>query len=358
MPYAVALAASLAGMITYASVLAIGNTRALEREDTIPAPVTMADTSTASEDAPNEKKAKASTAITLPEAAAPALPYDERLLYIDGLLSGKAYEVGDELYLGTDTFFELLGIDVTYTSDGESAKIEGAVFELTAEKNTHYIVTNGRYQYVPSGYFVTDAMSGTASGAGSGGTGASGGGNMYLPSDAVERIFNVECEEDEEGNLRVDTADMKVIEGNGYYYDIHLDADIFYWLPHIINSETYGESLDSKLAVANVVLNRLKFDLFPDTIYGVIYDTKYAVQFTPVAIGGVKGTPDDLSYVAAFLAAEGYNNVGNSMYYVRPNASNSNTEWFERALVYYDTIGSHRFYYKQGNEIPDKNIMG
>jgi len=55
-----------------------------------------------------------------------------------------------------------------------------------------------------------------------------------------------------------------------------------YLLAAIIQCEAEGEPYNGKIAVGNVVLNRVASSSFPDTITGVIYQEK---QFSPVASG-------------------------------------------------------------------------
>src|SRR5689334_20279269 len=52
---------------------------------------------------------------------------------------------------------------------------------------------------------------------------------------------------------------------NGYS-----DADV-HLLAQLINAEAKGESFEGKVAVGDIVLNRVKSDKFPNTIRGVIY---------------------------------------------------------------------------------------
>lgn len=55
-------------------------------------------------------------------------------------------------------------------------------------------------------------------------------------------------------------------------------------LARLVEAEAKGESYAGKVAVATVVLNRVQSDLFPDSIYGVIYQDG---QFTPVSNGAI-----------------------------------------------------------------------
>lgn len=71
------------------------------------------------------------------------------------------------------------------------------------------------------------------------------------------------------------------------------------WLAKIVHAEAQGESKSGKIAVANVVLNRRKSKEFPNTIYSVIFDRQFGVQFTPVANGAIHNSPSVESYHAA-----------------------------------------------------------
>ena len=63
--------------------------------------------------------------------------------------------------------------------------------------------------------------------------------------------------------------------------------DELYWLSRIISAESQGEPWEGKIAVGNVVLNRVASPDFPDTIYGVIFDDRWGGQFEPVRNGTV-----------------------------------------------------------------------
>ena len=118
--------------------------------------------------------------------------------------------------------------------------------------------------------------------------------------------------------------------------------DDLYWLSRIIHAESEGESMKGKIAVGNVVLNRVKSTLFPDTIYDVIFDRKHGIQFTPTSNGAIYKTPSGDSIAAAKLALSGENTVGNSLYFLNPTISTS--FWIINNRPFYKTIGNHDFY--------------
>lgn len=118
--------------------------------------------------------------------------------------------------------------------------------------------------------------------------------------------------------------------------------DAVYWLSRIIEAEAAGESLKGKVAVGEVILNRVRSDEFPDTIWTVIFDTKFGIQFEPVANGTIYNTPSQDSIKAAEMALSGSNYVGDCLYFLNPRIAESN--WISKNRVHYTTIGNHEFY--------------
>lgn len=72
------------------------------------------------------------------------------------------------------------------------------------------------------------------------------------------------------------------IEEDFSHIDYELQDGEAYLLAAIIQCEAESEPYDGKIAVGNVVMNRVKSSHFPNTITGVIYQNK---QFSPVASG-------------------------------------------------------------------------
>lgn len=119
--------------------------------------------------------------------------------------------------------------------------------------------------------------------------------------------------------------------------------DEIYWLAKIISSESEDEPLIGKVAVGNVVLNRVISQDYPNTIYSVIYDNKFGYQFQPVANGSINKEPVQEAYLAAKLCLEGENVVGGCKYFLNPRIAVSN--WIPLNKTYHTTIGNHDFYY-------------
>ena len=118
--------------------------------------------------------------------------------------------------------------------------------------------------------------------------------------------------------------------------DSYSSADIAL-LARLIYGEARGESYVGQVAVAAVVLNRIKSPSFPNTMSGVIYQ-KYA--FTAVADGQINLTPNETAKKAAQDALNGWDPSYGSLYYYNPKTATSS--WiFSRPTVV--TIGNHVF---------------
>ena len=125
--------------------------------------------------------------------------------------------------------------------------------------------------------------------------------------------------------------------GTPYYSD-----DDLYWLSRIVHAESKGEPMKGKIAVANVVLNRVKSPLYDNTVKEVVFDKKYGVQFTPTINGTIHETPAGDSIVAAKRALLGENHAGKSLYFLNPKLAES--FWIVNNRIFYKTIGNHDFY--------------
>jgi|SRR5699024_9481831 len=116
-----------------------------------------------------------------------------------------------------------------------------------------------------------------------------------------------------------------------------------YWLARIIEAEAGGESYKGKVAVGNVILNRVKSKNFPDTIYNVIFEYYGSIpQFSPVADGTIYNTPSQDSINAAKDALNNVRPVGNSTYFFNP--SKAAGTWIVKNKSYVARIGQHVFY--------------
>ena len=118
--------------------------------------------------------------------------------------------------------------------------------------------------------------------------------------------------------------------------------DELYWLARIIEAEAGGEPMEGKIAVGNTILNRVKSADYPDTIYGVIFDRNWGVQYTPTSNGTIWNDPSGDAWDAARRCLEGENLVEDCLFFLNPRIAKS--LWIVENREYYCTIGGHDFY--------------
>jgi len=108
-------------------------------------------------------------------------------------------------------------------------------------------------------------------------------------------------------------------------------------LAKCVYAEARGESYVGQVAVAAVILNRVKSSDFPNTISGVIYQPW---AFTSVNDGQINLTPNKTAYSAAQDALNGWDPTYGCLYYY--NSSTATSKWiYSRKTVI--TIGKHVF---------------
>lgn len=112
-------------------------------------------------------------------------------------------------------------------------------------------------------------------------------------------------------------------------------------LQKIVMAEAEGEPYQGKVAVANVVLNRLRSANFPDTITKVIYQKS---QFSPVADGRLKRvSPNDDTINAVNDALSGVKEVPDDTYFFL-SLKLAQDLTVHHSQEYVKKIGNHTFY--------------
>ena len=114
-------------------------------------------------------------------------------------------------------------------------------------------------------------------------------------------------------------------------------------LLRIVQAEAGGCDMTGKILVANVILNRVESDEFPDTITDVVYEKR---QFSPVSNGSInrcKVEEETVEAVDRALAGEDYSE--GALYFMNRRASSgSNVRWFDTHLDYLFQHGGHEFF--------------
>ena len=201
--------------------------------------------------------------------------------------------------------------------EADEANVEEETLSLTAQNGAYYAVANGRYLYVEGGVKLVEDK-------------------VALPVRVLAEVFNLTVGYDSETKTvqlaHQEDASVYLESGDAYY-----DADALYWLSRIINAESGNQSLTGKIAVGNVVMNRVASPKFPNTIYEVIFQKN---QFSPAASGSIYRTPNEQSVIAAKLVLDGAEVLEDVLFF---NRAGMNT-YAARTRTYVATIGAHAFY--------------
>lgn len=204
----------------------------------------------------------------------------------------------------------------------ESAEQGEAVAEvldtltMTAQVGLRYVVANGRYLYVEDAVTRLD-------------------GAVAVPIRVVAEAFGLTTEFDAESGCVTLTRSQEssYLEDGASYYD---EEDL-YWLSRIIFCESGNQPLAGKIAVANVVLNRVASSRFPDTVYDVIFQKN---QFSPASSGSIYREPNEESVIAAKLALDGAEALDDVLFFNRAGLRC----YASKNRSYVATIGGHAFY--------------
>ena len=233
-------------------------------------------------------------------------------------VSGSALLINGEYYVPLRALANALGAGYSYDSATRVATFRASGLTLTAASGSYTVYANDRplFAMTPSVIMNDSRLYITLS------SFAKASGLAYSISGQRIRI----------------TGSLRPIKHASTYYR----SDEVFWLARIIEAESRGEPLLGKIAVGNVVLNRVRSSSYPNTIYGVIFDRKYGVQFSPVLDGSIYNTPSYNSTLAAKICLEGFDTSDGALFFLRPETSESS--WIPKNRVYVFSIGKHDFY--------------
>ena len=256
-------------------------------------------------------------------------------IFLDGVSQPVEYETGNgTTYVTVASFVSMVDPEavveeedgvVTVSSavveeiiddEGNTANVVLETLSMKVSVKTPYIAANGRYLYAKDSIVMLDDC-------------------VAAPIRMLAKVFNIDVDYDAEAQAVLLThgkgAEAYIRPGDSYY-----DADTLYWLSRIIYAESGNQILDGKIAVGNVVMNRVNNPLFPNNIYDVLNQKN---QFS-TASSLSKRTPNSESVLAAKLVMDGAQVVPNALFFARAGLSC----YASKNRPYVTTIGAHAFY--------------
>ena len=157
-------------------------------------------------------------------------------------------------------------------------------------------------------------------------------------------IVQVEAEVDVAGETEaeVQAAAENAAEPVREAFTGYTDSD-YNVLLRIVQAEAGNCDMEGRILVANVILNRVEDDAFPNSITSVVYQRN---QFSPVSNGSIKRcrvTSETVEAVERALAGEDLSD--GALYFMNRRASSKkNAGWFDRHLEFLFKHGNHEFF--------------
>lgn len=228
----------------------------------------------------------------------------------------KAEIVNGTAYVSLRAAARLLSPEAQVSWREKTAFVEGEGLILTARPGDKFLSVNDRVLYVSHGVRLEN-------------------GTVMVPLRVLATALGGQVHWSRQEGITL-------VAGDGIPDAAAYSADDLYWMARIISAESRGEPLEGKLAVGTVVLNRVASSQFPDSIYDVIFDREWGIQFQPVANGTIYSEPTNESILAAKMVLEGARVAGKSLYFLAPTLTNNH--WIMENREYVTTIGAHWFY--------------
>ena len=244
--------------------------------------------------------------------------YSKVGVYYNGVtVSTSALSIKGVTYVGLRAFARAFGANVSYNSSTRTSVMTYGGLSLSVSDGAYVMYANSRPVFALSNTVIMND------------------GYMYAPLASLAKVMGLSVSESAgratlHGSVRPMSAKAPYTE------------DEVFWLARIIQAESNGESLLGKIGVGTVVLNRVASNQYPNTIYGVIFDRKYGVQFSPVLNGTIYNTPNYQSRLAAMICLEGVRLSDRALFFLEPSLSTSS--WIPKNREYLFTILHHDFY--------------
>ena len=238
----------------------------------------------------------------------------------DSYINENAYLINDTTYIPLRAVSTVAGASVAFDSKTRTAYITKSGLSMSVSDGSYILYANERpLMSATPALILSD-------------------GRMYVPVRSIAKALTLEVEWSPSRTVRL-TGTVKPLKHADSFYN----TDNLYWLSRIISAESQGEPLLGQIAVGNVVLNRVRHRDYPNTIYGVIFDTKYGVQFSPIVNGSIYRVPAYTSVLAAKICLEGVSISEKILFFMEPSKSTSS--WIYNNRPYAFTVANHYFFY-------------
>ncbi len=233
-------------------------------------------------------------------------------------LSAKGLIINGEYYIPLGDAIAAVGGSYNYDRSARSATANARGLSIKAGEGNYVVYANDRAQF--TGHPTVEMSDG----------------RLYIPASVFAKATGLKLTKTS-SSMNLSGTYTPLVHASKFYRE-----DEVFWLARIIHAESKGEQLLGKIAVGDVVLNRVKSSQYPNTIYGVIFDKKYGVQFSPAANGAIYNTPDFNSILAAKICLDGYMISPDVLFFLAPKYSTSS--WIPKSREYLFSIGGHDFY--------------
>lgn len=266
------------------------------------------------------------SAILLDGEPVPAMEYEMRdgvcyvtvSSFVSALDAEAMVEEGDgAVSVNASAVTQVVAVDTDGDGIEDAANVLTADLALFATAGASYFTANGRYLYVSGGTILLD-------------------GRVAAPVRLLAQVFNLTVDYDVVTRqvllAHQEGAEPYLASGQDVY-----DSETVMWLARIIHAESGNQSLEGKIAVGNVVMNRVNNPQFPNTLYDVLFQKN---QFSPASSGSIYKEPNWESKVAAMLVLEGAQVVPDALFFNMAGARS----YASKHRSYVTTIGAHDFY--------------
>lgn len=230
--------------------------------------------------------------------------------------------------LGTRTFAESEGGRVYAASDGG----EGSPYEEVAVPTGIAGVVSGVTDTPLSGSTVTRIGSSC---------------EQVIVGQRVQKVTNTAADLNVSSSMEnkvneLDARSITLAENPTLMSDEDYDT-----LLRIVEAEAGSEDIKGRVLVANVIMNRVKSEDFPNTVTEVVWDNSDGVpQFSPTYDGRINEVAvSDETREAVKQALKGADYSEGALFFIQKSAAEEhNVKWFEKDLKRLFKYGVHEFY--------------